>query len=238
MARTRYIKPSFFTNDELAELKPLARILFAGLWCISDREGRLEDRPKKIKAEVLPFDNCNIDSLLQSLHDAGFIQRFVSGDRRFIQVVNFLRHQTPHVKEVPSIIPAPDSSESGLIPAPPVPYTELKQNSNGEQVPEQNGGLLAVLATHYSQECSALITPLVQQELTEWADVIPDASFVEYAFKESSGMRNWKYTKSIFERLQREGWPRENGTANGGTEDFDKRARQRAEEYIAWTNGS
>jgi hypothetical protein len=55
VARSRNIKPGFFLNDELAECEPLARILFAGLWCIADREGRLEDRPKRIKAEVLPY---------------------------------------------------------------------------------------------------------------------------------------------------------------------------------------
>jgi hypothetical protein len=30
----------------------------------SDREGRLEDRPKKIKAAVLPYDECDVDRLL------------------------------------------------------------------------------------------------------------------------------------------------------------------------------
>jgi hypothetical protein len=49
MPRTRQIKPGFFKNDELAELPIEARLLFAGLWTIADREGRLEDRPKKIK---------------------------------------------------------------------------------------------------------------------------------------------------------------------------------------------
>lgn len=54
MARSRNLKPGFFLNDCLAECQPLARILFAGLWCIADREGRLLDRPRKIKVEVLP----------------------------------------------------------------------------------------------------------------------------------------------------------------------------------------
>ena len=56
MARARNLKPSFFTNDKLAELHPLGRLLFAGLWTIADREGRLEDRPKRIKTDVsLPY---------------------------------------------------------------------------------------------------------------------------------------------------------------------------------------
>ena len=51
MARARNIKPGFFLNEELGVLPPLVRILFAGLWCIADRDGRLEDRPKRIKME-------------------------------------------------------------------------------------------------------------------------------------------------------------------------------------------
>jgi len=65
MARARNIKPGFFMDDVLAEIEPLGRILFAGLWCIADREGRLEDRPKRIKAEVLPYDECDMDNLLE-----------------------------------------------------------------------------------------------------------------------------------------------------------------------------
>ena len=120
MARARNIKPGFFKNDELAELEPLGRILFAGLWCIADREGRLEDRPKRIKADLLPYDDCNVDRLLQELHDHGFILRYEASGARFIQVVNFAKHQNPHKNEAPSAIPAPapGHSEPSTEPAP------------------------------------------------------------------------------------------------------------------------
>jgi hypothetical protein len=111
MARARNIKPGFFINDELAELEPLARILFAGLWCIADREGRLEDRPKKIKAEVLPYDDCDVDKFLNDLQEHGFIIRYEVDGNRYIQVVNFNKHQNPHVKEAASIIPPPPNNE-------------------------------------------------------------------------------------------------------------------------------
>ncbi|SPP31372.1 hypothetical protein ARAF_0496 [Arsenophonus endosymbiont of Aleurodicus floccissimus] len=55
MVRARNIKPGFFSNDDLAECEALARLLFAGLWTIADREGRLEDKHRKIKVMVLPM---------------------------------------------------------------------------------------------------------------------------------------------------------------------------------------
>jgi hypothetical protein len=71
--RSRNVKPGFFKNDLLATIHPLGRILFIGLWCLSDREGRLEERPKKIKAEVLPYDRCDVPKLLRDLDRLGFI---------------------------------------------------------------------------------------------------------------------------------------------------------------------
>lgn len=118
MARARNLKPSFFTNDLLAEIDPLGRLLFQGLWCIADREGRLLDRPKKIKAEILPFDNADIDRLLEALSKYGFIIRYQVDSIGYIQIINFLKHQNPHVKEAVSSIPAPDRHQTSTRQAP------------------------------------------------------------------------------------------------------------------------
>lgn len=118
MARSRNIKPGFFSNDTLAELPALTRLLFIGLWTICDREGRLEDRPRKIKAEALPYDDHDVDAALTALHQSGFILRYVSGGVRCIQVVNWAKHQNPHMKEAESSIPAPDEHQTSTVQAP------------------------------------------------------------------------------------------------------------------------
>lgn len=118
MARIRSIKPAFFTNDTLADLSFATRLLFIGLWTVSDREGRVNDRPRKLKAEILPFDKVNIDKLLAGLQEHGFIERYESGGERFIQIVNFLRHQFPNKNEPASHIPAPSPNPRGTIAEP------------------------------------------------------------------------------------------------------------------------
>jgi len=110
MARARNIKPGFFLNDELAEIEPLGRLLFAGLWTIADREGRLEDRAKKIRAEVLPYDDCNVEELLCNLAEHGFIIRYRVGNEKYIQITNFSKHQNPHKNEKESDIPPFDET--------------------------------------------------------------------------------------------------------------------------------
>lgn len=115
------LKPGFFTNDSLAELPPLGRLLFQGLWCHADREGRLMERPNKLKAEILPYDHCNITAMLMQLEDRGFISRYKVGDVTYIQILTFSKHQHPHVKEPASTIPAPDEHHTGTVPAPDLP---------------------------------------------------------------------------------------------------------------------
>lgn len=115
MARARNIKPSFFTNDDLAEIDPLGRLLFIALWTMADREGRLEDRPRRIKAEALPYDDADVDALLDALHKHGFILRYVVSGNRYIQVCAFTKHQNPHVKEASSTIPAPDEHGASTV---------------------------------------------------------------------------------------------------------------------------
>ncbi len=103
--RSRNIKPGFFKNEVLCEIEPIGRLLFEGLWCIADREGRLQDRPRKIWAEVLPYDPYNGDELLWQLHDKGFIVRYEVGPRNFIWIPTFKDHQNPHHNESPSVLP-------------------------------------------------------------------------------------------------------------------------------------
>ena len=103
--RSRNIKPGFFKNEELAEVDPMARILFIGLWCYADREGRFELRPKKIRAEIFPYENVDIESLLHALSCHGFVITWNDNGNHYGQIVNFSKHQNPHPHEAQSKIP-------------------------------------------------------------------------------------------------------------------------------------
>jgi hypothetical protein len=118
MSRARNIKPGFFKNERLADCQPLARILFAGLWCEADRAGRLEDRPKRLKAEYLPYDTCNADALLDELEAGAFIRRYEVVGVKYIQILAFAKLQNPHVREPASLIPAPGEKGACTVPAP------------------------------------------------------------------------------------------------------------------------
>lgn len=116
MARARNIKPGIMDNERLADCDHAARLLFIYLWMLADREGRLEDRPRRIGVQAMPYDrDIDADAMLQQLENAGFILRYEVDGERFIQIVHFKKHQSPHGKEKKSTIPAPDkvSANSG-----------------------------------------------------------------------------------------------------------------------------
>lgn len=104
-------------NEELAELEPLARLLFVYLWMLADREGRLEDRPKRIAAQALPYDrSADVGAMLDDLHKAGFITRYIASEVACIQILAFHKHQTPHVREADSSLPPPGQGTTLAVP--------------------------------------------------------------------------------------------------------------------------
>ena len=117
MARSRNIKPAIMDNETLAELPPVSRLLFVYLWMLADREGRLEDRPKRIAVQALPYDSdVDVNTMLDGLAKQGFIVRYEAAGGKYIQITNFKKHQTPHVRESASVIPPMPQNSDGNVP--------------------------------------------------------------------------------------------------------------------------
>lgn len=106
MARARNIKPSIFKNELLGVADPLLTLLFESLWCLADRDGKLEDRPLRIKAETFPYrEQLDVNVYLTELERLEFICRYSVDGVGIIQVNNFLKHQNPHKTEKNSELP-------------------------------------------------------------------------------------------------------------------------------------
>lgn len=115
MARIRTVKPEFFKHEELfeAELEtglPL-RLAFIGLWTICDREGRFKWRPRQIKTDVLPYDDCDFSRVLDALLTRGFIWKYEWERVEYGFVPSFTTHQVINNREIASSLPDPESCE-------------------------------------------------------------------------------------------------------------------------------
>jgi uncharacterized CHY-type Zn-finger protein len=133
MPRIRYLKPEFFSDEDLADLPFETRIFYAGLWCYADREGRLEDRPKYLKAVIFPYDRVDIEKMISTLcqcKNSGdpFIQRYEVGGKQYIQILTWEKHQHPHHSENPSSFP----------PAPPLNKEKDKDKGKGNKLEPSN----------------------------------------------------------------------------------------------------
>lgn len=124
MARARNIKPGFFKNEELAELSAIHRLLFVGLWTLADRNGVLEDRPRKIKLELLPYDTFDAEQVLGDLESKGFILRYKVEQLTLIHITNFSKHQNPHHTEKSSGLPIPPEVHGEVTVKPPLRHGE------------------------------------------------------------------------------------------------------------------
>lgn len=155
MARARNIKPGFFANEDLVELSFEYRLLFIGLWTLADREGRLEDRPKRIKMAVFPADTVDVEDGLRELTKAGFIKRYEANGVSVVQILSFTKHQNPHHTEKASDLP----DESGSISV----KASTKKEHNGDltvKAQEQNGEYLADSLNPDSLNPESIDTPL------------------------------------------------------------------------------
>ena len=151
MARIRNVKPEFFLHADLAECSPLARLLFIGTWTLADRNGVLKDRPKQIKAQILPYDDCDPVQLLDELADRGFIVRYKVGDGdttnpeplhvgsesvrykvgdgdRLIFIPKFRNHQTFSGSEKAGVLPMPNPLDAGRAGGSEPPATEQPED--------------------------------------------------------------------------------------------------------------
>lgn len=182
---SRNIKPGFFVNENLGACSPMARLLFVGMWCLADREGILVDRPRKIAAAVLPFDDkVNGDALMAELDsqedpdnpgEPALIIRYRVDGKGYIQIANFHKHQRPHRTEAKSKLP-------------PCPERELtcnqrvdtSESNDNEQVPTSDPTvdprpLIPVDSPHKSPAGDAHVAPPAKDlTLLPPPELVPD----------------------------------------------------------------
>ena len=109
MARIRTIKPEFFTSDDICALSAFARLLYIGLWCEADRDGRLEWKPRSFKRRYLPDDDIDIEALCAEVLERGLVKLYGEG---LAYIPQFSKHQHINPRETPSNLPDPDASST------------------------------------------------------------------------------------------------------------------------------
>jgi hypothetical protein len=164
MARIRTIKPDFFTSDDICALTPLARLLYIGLWCEADREGRLNWTPRVFKRRYLPDDDCDIDELCKQLLARDLVRIFGEVDE-YAYIPTFSEHQHINPRETPSSIPSPDDASRRV---PDASNLDLHaQGGRKEGKGKEGNGKDASLTRHMASELDDAWQP--SDEDRSWA---------------------------------------------------------------------
>jgi len=106
MPRARNIKPGFFENEHLGVLSSDARLLFASLWTLANRQGVVECRVAKIRTYAFRY-NTNITdkdvnrelTVLTRLDKGRMLSRVMHDSEEYLLVHNFIKHASPHHTE-------------------------------------------------------------------------------------------------------------------------------------------
>jgi hypothetical protein len=118
MARIRTVKPEFWSSEQVMSCRPMARLLFIGIWNFCDDGGNHPLAPRTIKALVFPGDDITsneVSELLGELEGAGLTLSYQVDGKTYLHVRGW-RHQKIEKKNF-KYPPVPtefdDQSESG-----------------------------------------------------------------------------------------------------------------------------
>lgn len=78
MARIRTVKPELWTDPDFTECSLSARLLLIAMLNFASDYGVLADKPRQLKMQCLPADNCDIDALIGELIEHRFLIRRVA----------------------------------------------------------------------------------------------------------------------------------------------------------------
>ena len=95
MARIRTVKPEFWSSEQVMACRPLARLLFIGLWNFCDDGGNHPLSPRTIKALVFPGDDITTDEvseLLGELEGSELTKSYTVAGKLYVHVLGW-RHQ-------------------------------------------------------------------------------------------------------------------------------------------------
>lgn len=85
MSRTRLVRPAFFSDELMARLPAWTRLVYIGLWTLTDDAGYFERRPAEIAAELFRYDRPatrqhRVDAALDELVKAGRVTWLECGE--------------------------------------------------------------------------------------------------------------------------------------------------------------
>lgn len=187
MARIRTIKPEFFTSADTMDLSLAARLLYIGLWCEADREGRLAWRPAAFKVRYLPHDGVDIEAVCAELLAGGVVVLYGDG---LAFIPTFTKHQVINGKEAPSRLPEPSrvTEIDSRVPDACLTRPGGRKEGKGREGKEGREGAAAVAAFPAPAPAS-VANDAWQETVADWNRAISEAGLPAVSAQPTSWRR-------------------------------------------------
>ena len=94
MARGRWLKPEFWSDERVGACSIPARLLFIATWNFADDRGGINRSAKQLQAQVFPYDQLDCEPLIQELLQQGLLIEYEAGGKKYLHVPYLLKHQS------------------------------------------------------------------------------------------------------------------------------------------------
>ena len=115
MARTRTIKPDFWTDEKVGKLSMQARLLFIGTWTHADDNGVVRGNPAYLRAQIFPYDDNlrsgELNRWLDALVECRMLIPIMWQGERYYVIRTFRKHQRTDRRVVNELIPSDELAQ-------------------------------------------------------------------------------------------------------------------------------
>jgi len=97
MARSRIVRPEFWSDEKMATISRDARLTYIGMWNLSDDYGVVKGNPMWLKNNIYPYEDISQEVFRGWLNELMRLKRIVPfevNSEGFYLIRNFLKHQT------------------------------------------------------------------------------------------------------------------------------------------------
>lgn len=115
MPRIRTVKPELARHEGLFELERETGLPIRFAWAMlpgsCDREGRFKWRPRDLKLDILPYDDCDFSRVLDAWLTRGYLVKYRVGREWYGCIPTFHKHQNINNRESASTLPATETAD-------------------------------------------------------------------------------------------------------------------------------
>lgn len=182
MGRIRTVKPEVAKHELLYELERSTGLPVRFAWVmlpsVCDREGRFKWRPRALKADILPYDDCDFADVLGVLVRAEMLVRYQVSGETYGCIPTFQKHQSVNQREAASLLPEPPSTCIPMLELGDAPVEGKGREGKGD-----HQGTEGMVVMEFQVAGKSGPYRLTERQIAEWQALYPGLDILQESKK-------------------------------------------------------